>query len=440
VRRQNWEATGWADSHDLLFGDEEYADADDPELNAAHHAPPSVNYPDHPSGPRPAARESLVETRRERDRRALPNRRRRSWGIMIAVAAILVALVAGVGWFAVRPIWHYFHPSDYSGMGTGSVQVVVHPGDTTTDIGQTLLSDGVVASTRAFTDAASGNSNAVNIQPGAYVLHRQMSAQNALNLLLSPSSRISSDVTIPEGATIFDVEKRLTAPRCTAKSLPGTKCGLGLPKAAVVHALENVSALGLPTDYAADGTAPRSAEGFLYPATYPFDDKTTAASALGQMTSTFTDEVRKISFTSRAKSLGLTPYQELIVASIAQAEAKFPADMPKVTRVIFNRLAAHRNLQIDATSVYGARLQGLDASKQIHAQTRGPYNTYTNPGLPPTPIDNPGEAALNAAAHPAKGDWLYYVNGDAAGHLAFFSSENRFEKAVQRCRAHGWCQ
>jgi UPF0755 protein len=158
------------------------------------------------------------------------------------------------------------------------------------------------------------------------------------------------------------------------------------------------------------------------------------------MTSAFTDEVRKIDFTSRAKALGFTPYQALIIASIAQGEAKYPADMAKVARVILNRLAAHRDLQIDAISAYAAKLKGLDPTKQIYATTKGPYNSYTNPGLPPTPIDNPGQAALNAAAHPAKGNWLYYVNGDAAGHLAFFSSESQWEKAVQRCRAHGWCQ
>jgi UPF0755 protein len=325
-------------------------------------------------------------------------------------------------------------------MGTGSVQVVVHPGDSAQQIGQTLATDGVVASVRAFTDAANNDAAAMNIQPGSYVLHKHMSAQNALNLLLSPSSRINSDVVIPEGATIMDVEQRLTAARCTATSDPGSTCGLGLSRASVLGALEHVGALGLPTDYTDAGKTPPSAEGFLYPATYPFDGKTSASQALGQMTSAFTEEVRKINFTSRAKALGVSPYQELIIASIAQAEAKYPADMGKVARVILNRLAQHRNLQIDATSAYAAKLKGLDPTKQIYATTAGPYNTYTHSGLPPTPIGNPGEAALNAAAHPAKGNWLYYVNGDAAGHLAFFHSESRFAKAVRTCRAHGWCQ
>lgn len=440
MRERNGEAVAPADPHDLLFG----GDFDDSDYfgfgNGGSDGPHGLPYPDHPSAPQPIVQDVPRESRADRSRHARHSRRQRNRGLIVALAIVLVALIGGVGWFAVRPIWSYFNPSDYSGSGAGSVQVVVHPGDSAAQIGQTLLSDGVVASVRAFTNAASSDANSVNIQPGTYVLHRHMSAQNALNLLLSPASRINTDVVIPEGATIVDVEKRLTAPRCTAKAVPGTMCGLGLPRTAVVHALENVGALGLPTDYTAGGKTPASAEGFLYPATYPFGGKTSATAALGQMTSTFTDEVRKIDFTSRAKSLGVTPYQELIIASIAQAEAKYPADMSKVARVILNRLAAHRNLQIDATSAYAAKLAGLDPAKQIYAQTKGPYNTYTHAGLPPTPIGNPGEAALNAAAHPAKGNWLYYVNGDAAGHLAFFHSERDFEKAVQRCRAHGWCQ
>jgi peptidoglycan lytic transglycosylase G len=156
------------------------------------------------------------------------------------------------------------------------------------------------------------------------------------------------------------------------------------------------------------------------------------------MISKFTDQARSTDFTVRAKALGVTPYQELIIASIAQSEAKFPADFAKVVRVIFNRLAAKKPLQIDATSVYGARLKGLDPAKVSHAGINSPYNTYQHAGLPPTPISNPGTEAMNGAAHPAGGNWTYYVNGDAAGHLFFTNSESAFIKAVARCRTNNW--
>jgi UPF0755 protein len=194
----------------------------------------------------------------------------------------------------------------------------------------------------------------------------------------------------------------------------------------------------VPTDYYVAGKQPTSAEGFLYPLTYDFGQGTSAVEALQQMVGAFVDQVRSSGFTTNARKLHLTPYQALVIASIAQAEAYFPQDMPKVARVILNRLAAHMPLQIDATSAYAAKLHGLDPTKVIYADVDGPYNTYKHDGLPPTPISNPGSDALNAAVHPADGDWLYYVNSDAAGHLFFTSDPQAFASAVAKCQANNW--
>jgi UPF0755 protein len=443
VRQRNRESVSTTDEQELFFGpDDEYGDHDgfgldafaDHDADQGAHGQPYGPAAGHPT---PAPAGAPRETRLERSRRS---RRRRNRGFGIVLALLLVVLIGAVGWFAGRPVWRYFHPSNYQGAGTGSVEVVVHPGDTASDIGSTLYADGVVASKQAFVDAAKNDPASTGIGPGTYVLHHHMNAGSALNLLLSPSARVNNDIVIPEGATVADIEKRLTAPRCTATSAPGTVCGLGLPKASVDSALEHVAGLGLPTDYTADGKTPSSVEGFLYPATYPFDGKTTAVDALGQMIGTFTDRVRSTNFTARARSLHISPYQELIIASIAQAEAKFPRDMPKVARVILNRLDAHKPLQVDATSAYACKLAGTAANKCIYADAEGAYNTYKHTGLPPTPIGNPGQAALKAAAHPAQGNWLYYVNDDAAGHLGFFHDDADFEKAVQKCKARGWCQ
>ena len=157
-----------------------------------------------------------------------------------------------------------------------------------------------------------------------------------------------------------------------------------------------------------------------------------------QLTSQFGTQYAKLGIAQAAHAAGLTPYQALIVASIIEGEAKFDADRPKVARVILNRLAAGRPLQIDATSVYGAKLAGQDPKKVDFATLDSPYNSYTHPGLPPTPIDNPGNSSLQAAVKPATGTWMYYVNGDAAGHLSFFTDENAFLQAVAACKANGW--
>jgi UPF0755 protein len=264
-----------------------------------------------------------------------------------------------------------------------------------------------------------------------------MSAKNALNLMLDPASRVDSDVVVTEGATSLDVLKRLTAAPCAASG-SSSICGPGLDKAAVAKALKDVQAIGLPTDFTVSGKTPTSVEGFLFPATYFFSKDASPSVALQAMVTQFTDKARSSNFAAAAAAQHITPYQELIIASIAQAEAKFPEDYPKVARVILNRIAAGRPLQIDATSAYAAKLRGLDPTKTIYAEESGPYNTYRHDGLPPTPIGNPGADAMNGAAHPAQGNWMFYVNGDAAGHLFFTNSESEFTKAVATCKKNNW--
>ncbi|MER0481340.1 endolytic transglycosylase MltG [Streptomyces sp. Edi2] len=151
--------------------------------------------------------------------------------------------------------------------------------------------------------------------------------------------------------------------------------------------------LGLPAE------AKGNPEGYLFPATYPFDSDTTPASLLGYMVKTAKQ---------RLAADGVTSYRTLVIASIVQAEADRPADMGKVARVIANRLAHHMPLQMDSTINYTLGRSTLQTS---HADTRtkSPYNTYRYPGLPPTPIDNPGADALKAAGAPPTGNWLYFV-------------------------------
>lgn len=421
MRQRDRELLTDSDPHGLLF------ESDDD---------PFFDEDDQPEHPLPVVqRVSRSERRAEHGHRA---RRRRNGRLMVVLGVLLVAVVAVAAWLVVLPIYRYLNPADYSGQGTGNVVVQVQTNDGAQAIGTTLHDKGVVASVRAFTDAAKNDSHSQNIQPGSYRLRLHMSAKNALALLLNPASRINSDVLVTEGATVIDVVARLTAAPCASNAAPTAICGPGLSKAEVTKAVENVAALGLPTDYTVNGKAPVSAEGFLYPATYYFPPNTSATDALSQMISNFTDQVRSSNFTSAAAANHITPYQELIIASIAQSEAKFPQDMAKVARVILDRLATNKPLQIDATSAYAAKLKGLDPTKVIYSQVQGPYNTYVHAGLPPTPISNPGAEAMNAAANPTPGNWTYYVNGDAAGHLFFTNSEVAFEQAVAKCRANHW--
>jgi UPF0755 protein len=336
-----------------------------------------------------------------------------------------VIVVSVVGYVGYTKYENRYHPKDFSGAQGTAVLIQVGSGDGADAIGKTLVNAKVVETVRAFANAATKNSAAQNIQPGTYKLHLHMSSAAAVAALLDPASRIANDAVVFEGATIVDVQGQL------AKAL-------GVGTAQVHAALNDVSVLNLPAGYANHGDAPSSVEGFLFPATYSFDAGTSPTDALTQMITKFIDEDRTTHFAQNAKAINLTPYAALTIASIAEKEAKVAADYPKVARVILNRIAAGMPLQIDATSAYAAKLQNLDPTKVIYATINSPYNTYTHPGLPPSPISNPGVVAMNAAVHPASGDWLYYVNGDQAGDLVFTNSETQFAADVQRCRENHW--
>lgn len=406
------------DPHALLFGSDEDERGYEPPLAdgiRGSHGPAPTGAPLSRSASRRAYREQAREQRRRHGRRGL-----------LAAALVVLVAVAGVVWFVVKPMYdNRYHPKDYAGTGTGTVQVHVEAGDDAKAIASTLVRAGVVASTRAFTNAAADNPDSQNIAPGYYNLRHQMQASAAVSLLLDPAAHVTISVLVPEGATSMTVATSL------AKALD-------VSPARVQQALRNTSGLGLPTTYTVAGGVPSSAEGFLYPATYKFDPNTAPSDALAQMVAAFIEQDRATAFAGSAPANRLSAYQALIIASIAQSEAKYPADMAKVARVILNRLSQHRPLQVDATSAYGAKVEGLDPMKVDYATLVSPYNSYVHAGLPPTPISNPGADALAAAAKPTVGNWLYYVNADAAGHLFFTNDPAAFTAAQLKCFQHNW--
>lgn len=406
--QRNHESLTDRDPHSLLFG------PDDEDGRAHEQASPSG------SGTRSARRQARTD-------RARHVRRRRNRRVMVLLSLLVVLVVAVSAWLIVPKVIDVFSPPDYSGSGTGSVSISVVQGDLASDIAATLKKAGVVKSTKAFTNAAKDNKQSQNIQPGSYTLHRHMSAKNALNLLLDPRSRnAAGDLVVTEGMTVYDTEQRLI------KIVGSDK------QAEVQKAIKDTAALGFPLGYTSKTGTITSPEGFLYPGTYPIDPAASAVTDLQTMVGKFAEQDRASGFAADAQKVGLNPYEALIIASIAQSEARYPDDMAKVARVILNRIAVKKPLQIDATSVYAARVLGLDPKKIVFSQIESPYNTYTNDGLPPTPISSPGADALNAAVHPTPGNWTYYVNGDSAGHLFFTNDAHAFMLAQQKCYDNDW--
>lgn len=341
------------------------------------------------------------------DSPAAPPRRVRG-AVAVLLSLVLVGGLAAGGLVGVRALVGTLRAAqdDYSGAGSGSVVVQVRRGNTATDIATTLARTGVVKSAAAFRRVANADERSRRLQPGFYRLALHMSAGAALARMLDPTSLLQSRVTIPEGTTARGVVDLVSR-------------DAGIPAAALLAVLARPTGLGLP----AYGKG--SAEGFLFPATYRFPPKTTAAQALTEMVHRFERAAAAVDLEGEARTAGRTPYDVLIVASVVQGEARAAADFPKVAAVIYNRLARGMALQMDSTINYVLpQRKGHLTADDIRLNS--PYNTYRVTGLPPTPIGSPGELALRAALSPTPGDLLYFVTIDKAGHNAFTSSYAEF--------------
>jgi UPF0755 protein len=166
-------------------------------------------------------------------------------------------------------------------------------------------------------------------------------------------------------------------------------------------------------------------EGFLFPATYQFIPKTTARELVADQLEFFEENWAKVDL-AFARKKNLTPYDVLIIASMVEKETIAPDERPKVAAVIYNRLKARMPLGIDATIRYGLDVPGTEPLRVSQLESDNPYNTRNRLGLPPTPIANPGLASMQAAAHPAKVDYLYFVRKPDKIHHFFTASEEEF--------------
>jgi len=321
------------------------------------------------------------------------------------IALTVLVLVLGAAGGAFFYVWHnYLHPPDYTGPGTSTVLVHISPGETATEVGTQLQAQGVVASERAFANAAKASGKGSSLEPGTYTLHRHMAAALAFALLLKSSSRVHTTVLITEGERLSEIIASLGK---TTGNLKGYQ-----------EAIKNVSALGLPT------YAKGKPEGYLFPATYTIPSGTTPLQELQAMVVRFNQEARSVNLPAVAAKDHISERDAIIVASLVQAEGRRPQDLPKIARVIYNRLNQHMKLQLDTTVLYARHSRAADVTVAQTQNTRSLYNTYLHAGLPPGPIDNPGDIAIKAALHPAppSDNWLYFLTVNPKTGLTKFTN------------------
>jgi UPF0755 protein len=218
-----------------------------------------------------------------------------------------------------------------------------------------------------------------------------------------------------EGQRLSDVLRQLSAVT-------------GRPVKEFERAAEDGKALGLPS------YAQGALEGFAFPATYEIPPGSTAGEILAAMVTRFDRAAKAAGLVDGARRVGRTPREIMTIASIVQAETRDKRDMPKVARVIHNRLnrTPEMRLQMDSTVLYGLDKHGVRASnKDLTSRSR--YNTFQHLGLPPGPIGNPGDDAIEAALKPATGPWLYFVTTDPKkGTVEFAGSETEVAKLFEK--------
>ena len=186
------------------------------------------------------------------------------------------------------------------------------------------------------------------------------------------------------------------------------------------------SAARVPRAFRTEGTPPHL-EGFLFPATYEFTGKTTTRQLLNKQLTAFQRSWSKVNLRF-ARSKKLTPYDVLVIASMIEKEVIAPEERPLVASVIYNRLKAGMTLGINATIRYGLGVPPTESLRVSHLNDPTPYNTRLHAGLPPTPIANPGLASMQAAAHPARTNYLYFVRKPDKVHHFFTASKQEFDE------------
>ncbi|MGN6276861.1 MAG: endolytic transglycosylase MltG [Solirubrobacterales bacterium] len=326
---------------------------------------------------------------------------RHPFRVFAAIALIFAA------WFLVE-LFQPFHPA-----GSGRVEVNIPKGSSVGEVGDLLSEKGVIDSSTLFQIRVTLAGKRSEIYSGHFTLAHNMSYGEAIEALSQPPLKRTVTVTIPEGYS-----RPQTAELVEEDGIPGS-----YTKATVRSKYLN------PAQYGGRGA--KGLEGFLFPDTFELKPKEPVADLVQLQLQDFKRRIKGVDM-SYAKSKNLTVFDVLTIASMIEREAGVPSQFKDVASVIYNRLHEGMPLGIDSTTRFatGNYTRPLTESELA---INSPYNTRTHVGLPPGPINSPGLEAIEAAAHPAKTDYLFYVTTPGAcGKLTFAKTEAEFEAAVNK--------
>ncbi|MFP5353273.1 MAG: endolytic transglycosylase MltG [Actinomycetota bacterium] len=330
-------------------------------------------------------------------------RRGKAVVVLFVLLALLLAPVAG-GYLYLSAIGFYGESDPGK-----KIQLEIPRGAGTQTIGRILEENGVIESAFGFRLATYFQGGVEDIQAGRYEIPTGLTARDALTALVEsgPMGEEFVNVTFPEGSWLTDFAHNI-----------GRDTHLSEKRFLDIVQNGKVESSLKPEEI-------DTLEGLLFPSTYQVIKKDTEMSLATELVQEMEKQAEKAGIFDKAESLGVTPYEAIIIASMIEGEASVAGDRDKIARVIYNRLEQGIALGIDATVIYalGEHKTELTVSD---LEIDSPYNTRKVAGLPPTPIGAPGFASLEAAANPADGPWLYYVLSDCDGNHAFSEDYNDF--------------
>lgn len=357
---------------------------------------------------------------------------KRSFRIALAIVVTSLFVVGGVAAYFITQALDY---PDTAHKGTGQEIIVsVDPGMSFPKIAARLAEHGVIDRPRWFRLYAMHQGVTTKVRSGRYVLRDNMTPKEVLRELVRGVEDVTVKVTIPEGLHMLEVFKHVE--------------DAGVARASELEALARD-----PNVLARYGIEGETVDGYLFPETYYFTAPTAPAKVLDTMIKQHQavwDRVRRRnpkSVDRLRRKLGWSDRDILIMASIVEKEAVVRAEQPRIAQVFMNRLLdpsfkPHR-LDTDPTIRYGcmvpkqksAACQAWDPTQRLRRaqldDQDNPYNTYQHEGLPPGPICNPGEAALEATVNPDGSNYLYFVSRNDGTHV-FSRTRKEHEAAVNK--------
>lgn len=313
------------------------------------------------------------------------------------------ALLAGViaGFLVVAAAWE-IGKARFDGPGPNETEIIVQlpRGTSLTQIASTLDAAGAIDTPRLFSVGVRLSGYARMLKAGEYAIAPR-SGMRTIMLQIADGAVVHHRLTIPEGWEIPRIMARIAEAETLSGDLP-----------------------------------PPPPEGSLLPETYVFPRGESRIALIARMRTAHTVALERL-WQARAADLPFdTPQEAVILASIVEKETAIAAERPLIAGVFVNRLRNGMRLQSDPTVTYAMTVAGISTDRELtrkDLKRESPYNTYLIAALPPSPIGNPGLAALRAVLHPAKTDALYFVADGTGGH-AFAESLSEHNTNVARFR------